>query len=221
MSATGAPQPPAGPNRRKFYRRSKPFQGVYYTPPGLRVPLVGLNLSGGGMCVLFQQPFAERSPELKVGAVVHTEAFTMNGVVRWGDVVKIKGVDHFRYGLKLTSISDADWDRLMHWTIENNTDFVEGSTLSAAQRDALVTEWTQEKIAKELLARGRVDPYPAGQLPLIEYVFVRYTMRAGTPYVWLRVRSRCTDAKLRTTIDRITNVLVACNDGHLKILEAG
>ena len=219
-SATSAPQQPSVPNRRKFYRRTKPFQGVYYASPGERVPLVGLDISGGGLCVLLQQPVKDLSAELMLGAVIQAKPFTVIGTIRWSDVVKVKGVDHFRYGLKLKSIADDDWDRLMLWTVENNSDFVEGATLSAAQRDSLITQQTQDHIATDLRAKERIDPYADGKLPLIEYNFVKYTMRQGAPYVWLRVRSRCTDRTLHTIVDHMTNVLVSCDDGHIKLIDA-
>ena len=57
-------------------------------------------------------------------------------------------------------------------------------------------------------------------MPLIEYNFVKYTMRHGIPYVWLRVRSRCTRPNPHAITDHVTNVLIGCNDGHMKILEA-
>jgi len=218
-SATTTPQQPSTPNRRKFFRRTKPFQGVYYATPGERVPLVGLDISGGGLCILLQQPVKDLSAELMLGAVIQAKPFTVIGTVRWSDVVKVKGVDHFRYGLKLKSIADDDWDRLMLWTVENNSDFSEGATLSAAQRDSLITQQTQDKIAESLLAKGRIDPYSDGKLPLIEYNFVKYTMRQGSPYVWLRVRSRCTDRTLQTVVDHMTNVLVSTDDGHTKLID--
>ena len=218
-SATSTPQQPSVPNRRKFFRRTKPFQGVYYATPGERVPLVGLDISGGGLCILLQQPVKDLSAELMLGAVIQTKPFTVIGTVRWSDVVKVKGVDHYRYGLKLKSIADDDWDRLMLWTVENNSDFVEGATLSSAQRDSLITQQTQDKIADELQTKGRIDPFQDGKLPLIEYNFVKYTMRQGAPYVWLRVRSRCTDRTLQTIVDHMTNVLVSCDDGHTKLID--
>ena len=207
------------PNRRKFFRRSKPFQGVFYASAGERLPLIGLDISGGGLCVLLQQAIKDAGPELTLGAVIDNRPFTVIGTVRWSDVVKVKGVDHYRYGLKLKSIADDDWDRLMLWTVENNAEFSEGTTLSAAQRDALITEQTQVKIAESLQARERIDPVVDGKLPLIEYNFVKYTMRQGVPYVWLRVRSRRMDAMLHTVVDHNTNVLVSCDDGHIKLIE--
>lgn len=209
----------AAQNRRKFFRRSKPFQGIFYANAGERLPLVGLDISGGGLCILLQQPIKDPGPELKLGAVIDNKPFTIIGMVRWSDVVKVKGVDHYRYGLKLKSIADEDWDRLMLWTVENNAEFVEGSTLSAAQRDALVTQQTQEKIAEALHSKDRIDSVVDGKLPLIEYNFVKYTMRQGAPYVWLRVRSRRMDKTLHEVVDHNTNVLVSCDDGHIKLID--
>lgn len=218
-TATAVP-PQAADNRRKFYRRSKPFQGVFYAASGEKLPLVGLDISGGGLCILLQQPIKDGGPELTLGAVIDNKPFTVIGTVRWTDVVKVRGVDHYRYGLKLKSIADEDWDRLMLWTVENNSEFSEGTTLSAAQRDALITQQAQQKIAEELVSRERIDAVVDGRLPLIEYSFVKYTMRQGVPYVWLRVRSRRADHTLQTVVDYKSNVLVSCDDGHIKLVDA-
>jgi hypothetical protein len=217
--ATPPPQQPSVPNRRKFFRRSKPFQGVYYAQPGERVPTIGLDVSGGGMCILLQQPVKDPAAEMMIGAVIENKPFTIVGTIRWSDVVKVKGVDHYRYGLKLQSIADEDWDRLIQWTLESNAELVEGQSLSAAQRDALVTASTQNQISQELLNRERIDPFGENRLPLIEYNFVKYTMRQGVPYVWLKVRSRTIDKTLRTAVDHMTNILVGCEDGNLKIVD--
>ncbi len=48
---------------------------------------------------------------------------------------------------------------------------------------------------------------------------MKYTMRQGSPYVWLRVRSRCTDRTLQTVVDHMTNVLVSTDDGHTKLID--
>jgi hypothetical protein len=181
--------------------------------------MVGLNAGGGGFCVVFQQPFDHAPAEMRLGAVVESEAFTMNATIRWHDVMRIKGVEHHRYGVKLTAIADRAWDQLMRWTVQDNPEFVEGASLSEAQRDALITPKTQERIVADLLRKGRVDPYEDGKLPLVEYNFLRYTMRHGTPYVWLCVRSRTSDPILHTTKDQATNVLVGCYDGHIKYLD--
>jgi len=216
----GAAKESTAPNRRKFYRRTKPFQGVFYASGGERLPLVGLDISGGGLCILLQQPIKDPGPELTLGAVIENKPFTVIGTIRWTDIVKVRGVDHYRYGLKLKSIADEDWDRLMLWTVENNADFAEGTALSAAQRDSLITQQTQGNIADSLQSRERIDPVVDGKLPLIEYNFVKYTMRQGVPYVWLKVRSRRMDRTLHTVVDHNTNVLISCDDGHIKLIDS-
>jgi len=217
--ATPAAPQPATQNRRRFPRRQKPFQGVYYANPGERIPTVGLDLSGGGTCLLLQQPVKDPNAELMIGAVVDAKPFTLVGRIRWSDVVKVKGVDHYRYGLQLQSIADEDWDRLMAWTLQSSSELAEGSTLSPEQRDAMITPDTQLKIGEELVTRERVDPFQAGKLPLIEYSFVKYTMRQGVPYIMLKVRSRASD-KIKSSIEEFfTQILVGCDDGHLKILD--
>jgi len=220
--AAAAPPQPSAPNRRRFPRRQKPFQGVYYANPGERVPTVGLDLSGGGACLLLQQPVKDPNAELMIGAVIDQKPFTIVGRIRWSDVVKVKGVDHYRYGLQLQSIADEDWDRLMLWTLQTSgeaEDLKEGAALSPEQRDALMTAETQNKIGEELVSKERVDPFQAGKLPLIEYNFVKYTMRQGVPYIMLKVRSRSTDRIKQSIEDYYTQILVGCDDGHLKILD--
>ena len=188
--------------------------------PHERIPTVGLDAGGGGICILLQTPVKEAAAaELTIGAMIENQPLTMIGRVCWGDVVKVKGSDHYRYGLKLESIADEDWDRLMQWSVETNSEYREGEPLSEPQRDALLISQTQEEIARELLARERIDPFGENRLPPIEYHFRKYTMRQGVPYVWLLVRSRCSDRINHTVVDHMTNILVGCYDRNIKILD--
>src|SRR6185437_4557763 len=100
-----APAPKANPqNRRRFPRRATPFQGVYYRQTGERVPIVGLDLSGGGLAILVQNRIEDTNSELTIGGVIDKKPFSFSGKLRWADTVKFKGVDHFRYGVMFAKI---------------------------------------------------------------------------------------------------------------------
>ena len=206
--------------RRRYPRRSKPFQGVYYTEPGDHVPTVGLDISGGGICLLVQKPISDPTQLLTLGVMVGDKPFSVVGRVLWSNVYQVKGVDHYRYGIKLSTIADADWERLMHWILDGGAGTApEGSHLTDAQRDELLASEVQSQIAEALVERERLDPPGAGRAPRIEYVFERYTMRLGTPYMAFRLHTRHSDLYKRTIEEHDTRILVGCEDGRLKVLD--
>ena len=211
-------QPTTTNNRRRFPRRAKPFQGVYYTQPGERIPTVGLDISGGGLSLLLQHPVKDLAGDLMIGAVIDDKPFSVVARVRWADTFKVKGVDHYRYGLSLSSIADKDWDRLMHWTLQHSGDLAEGATLSAEQRDAMISAEMQFKIGQALVEKERLDPFQDNKLPLIEYNFERYTMRGGIPYMLFKIRSRYSDRIHSRIEEHFTEILVGCEDGKLTVL---
>jgi PilZ domain len=108
-SSSTVPAAKTADNRRRFPRRGTPFQGVYYRQTGERIPIVGLDFSGGGLSVLVQNRIEDVASDLTIGGVIDGKPFSLSGRIRWADTVKVKGVDHFRYGVKLAQIADGDW----------------------------------------------------------------------------------------------------------------
>lgn len=196
--------------RRRFPRRAKPFQAVYWPTADVRFPAVGLDIGGGGLCLLTQQPIPADAKELSVVVLIDEKPVPLTGIVKWTDTIKYKDKDHYRHGLKLTKISDADWDAMMNSLsvqIGLSTP-ASGSVLTAKQRDTLIPATLQGEIAEALVKRERLDKPSPGNLPLTEYKFEGYTMRKSVPFYKLTVRSKVRNLSGRDLVDFRTTILV-------------
>ena len=143
-------------------------------------------------------------------ALVENQPVPLTARVAWNQGIALKGKPHFRYGMKLSKIADKDWERLMHWTLEDAdpTKFVkEGTTLTDEQRDMLLGQGQQRAICASLASHGRLDPVDNGRLPLVQYKFDGYTMRDSVPLYKFTVRSKVTKDR-HQSIEHRTRVLV-------------
>lgn len=194
-SGNGRPNREPVHNRRRFARLRKPFQAVYFPTQEVRVPAVGLDFSGGGFCLLTQEPLPQGSELLNAAVLIGERPVPVSGVVRWRDTVLYRGRRHYRYGLKFTAINDADWEHIMQASAEGEKDgnaFATGNTLTSSQRDMLVPYLVQRRVVELLVRAGRLDqPRSSGVAP-VQYRLEGYMMRQGVPYLRLTVRSKRT-----------------------------
>ena len=197
-------------DRRRYPRRAKPFQAVYWPTPEMRFPAVGLDIGGGGLCLLTQQPIPAGGQELSIVVLVDERPVPVTGTLKWADTIKYKDKEHYRYGVKLTKISDADWDAMMNALsvqIGLGTP-ASGSVLTAKQRDTLIPAKVQGEITEALVKRGRLDAPQHDCLPLAEYKFEGYTMRKSVPFYKLTVRTKMRTASGRDLNEFRTTILV-------------
>ena len=176
----------------------------------MRFPAVGLDIGGGGLCLLTQQPIPSDARELSIVVLIDERPVPITGFVKWTDTIKYKDKDHYRYGLKLLKISDADWDSMMNALsvqIGLGTP-ASGSILTAKQRDSLIPSGVQEQIAEALVKRERLDAPQHDCLPLTEYKFEGYTMRKSVPFYKLTVRSKKRNLSGRDLNEFRTTILV-------------
>ena len=197
-------------DRRRYPRRAKPFQAVYWPASDMRFPAVGLDIGGGGLCLLTQQPIPTEVHELSVVVLIDEKPVPVTGMVKWNDTIKYKDKDHFRYGLKLLKIADGDWDTMMNsLSVQLGLGTpANGSVLTAKQRDQLIPARVQEQISDALIKRERLDPPQHDCLPLTEYKFEGYTMRKSVPMYKLSVRSKARNLSGRDLNEFRTTILV-------------
>ena len=176
----------------------------------MRFPAVGLDIGGGGLCLLTQQPIPGEIRELSVVVLVDERPVPVSGAVMWTDTIKYKDKDHFRYGLKLLKIADADWDSMMNsLSVQMGLGTpASGSVLTATQRDQLIPHRVQEQISEALIKRERLDAPHGDSLPLTEYKFEGYTMRKSVPMYKLSVRSKKRNLSGRDLNEFRTTILV-------------
>lgn len=169
-----------------------------------------MDVGGGGLCLLTQQPIPEELSELSVVLLIDERPVPVTGSVKWNDSIKYKDKEHFRYGLKLLKIADGDWDGMMNsMSVQMGLSTpATGAILTAKQRDQLIPARVQEQISEALVKRERLDAPHADCLPLTEYKFEGYTMRKSVPMYKLTVRSKKRNLSGRDLNEFRTTVLV-------------
>jgi len=177
------------------------------------MPAVGLDISGGGLCLLTQEPLPAGREQLNAVVLVANRPVPISGSICWRDIVSYRGRPHYRYGLRFTAINDSDWEHIMEFAVEEahgDAAPALGSTLTQSQCNVLIPYLAQRRIAEELVRAGRLDQPRSAGLALVAYRFDGYAMRQGVPYLRLTVRSRRT---IFSTISEFsTKVLVPLND---------
>jgi len=209
-------------NRRIFPRRRNTYPAAYVDDSSAQKPAYGLDISGGGICLLTKEPIPPSVlKNLELLVMVGPRKVRLTGSGCWAVPMKVRGTTHFRYGLRLRQIADHDWDYVMEHSLvdgEGGPQLTPGSLLTDAQRMAILSDETQHRIAESLAHKKRLDYRGTGQLPLVEYTFNDYVMQRGTPFYRLTVRSKMTNPD-RSTTEHRTAVLVAVEGSAVKVLD--
>jgi hypothetical protein len=207
-------------NRRIFPRRRTTFPATYVVGGGVQRPAFGLDISGGGMCLLAKDPIPVASLQnLEVFAMIGARRLHFSAGARWAEPFEVRGQSHHRYGLKLKAIADSDWDYVMEHSLEapNDAAVLPGKPLSTTQRDWILSAAKQDQIAAALTTIGRLR-HVGGKLPLVEYTFGGYVMQRGIAFYKFLVRSRNVQPD-QTTSDYLTTVAVAIEGDTVRILD--
>ncbi len=104
------------PNRRKYPRKRKPYRATVSIDGAIQKPAIGLDISGGGLCLLTQEPTGR--DEFEVRATIDTRVLRMRGRSVWQDTVTHQGKSVWRYGMRFTGISADDWDAIIRYTTD-------------------------------------------------------------------------------------------------------
>ena len=106
-------------NRRRFPRKRKPYRATYSLDGNAQKPAIGLDISGGGMCILTQEKIAR--DEFEVRATLYDRTARMRAKFVWTDPVTHQGRTCFRYGTRFTGIPADDWDAIIRFTTDRTT----------------------------------------------------------------------------------------------------
>lgn len=107
------------PNRRKFPRKRKPYRATFSVDGGTtQKPAIGLDISGGGLCVLTQEPVGR--DEFEVRATLDARTVRVRAKSVWQDTVAHQGKSVWRYGMRFTGISADDWDAIIRYTTDKS-----------------------------------------------------------------------------------------------------
>jgi PilZ domain len=165
------------PNRRKYPRKRKPYRATVSIDGGVsQKPAIGLDISGGGLCLLTQEPTGRE--EFEVRATIDTRLLRMRAKSVWQDTVTHQGKSVWRYGLRFTGISADDWDSIVRYTTdkpvqEENKAQEELVSVRMTPDDAnrLLPVQLQKRLLQMLVERRRLAPLQENVTPLVQYFY--------------------------------------------------
>ncbi len=162
-------------NRRKFPRKRKPYRASY-TLDGITMrTAIGLDISGGGLCILTQAPVPRDEFDVRVELDAHS--VRMRAKIVWHDNVQHQGKKVWRYGMRFVGIAADDWDAIMRYTTdravtETNKAQEELSAVRMTPDDTarLLPRELQTRLLQMLVERRRLAPL-TDRVPLVQYFY--------------------------------------------------
>lgn len=208
-------------NRRTYPRRRTTFPATYLAETNLQRPAYGLDISGGGVCLLTQEQIPRSQlKHLSLLAIVGEKKVRFQASGCWGVPTQVRGKTLYRYGLRMKAIADHDWNYVMEHSLDGDggPGLTLGTILTALQRDSILPLQRQYAIAEGLVRKARLASTIDGRLPLVEYTFTGYAMQRGIPYYKLSVRSKVV-SRGHTVAEHKTSVLAAIEGDSIRILD--
>ncbi|HET7815518.1 MAG TPA: PilZ domain-containing protein [Candidatus Baltobacteraceae bacterium] len=184
------------PNRRKYPRKRKPYRATFSVDGGTtQKPAIGLDISGGGLCVLTQEPVGR--DEFEVRATLDARTVRVRAKSVWQDKVTHQGKSVWRYGMRFTGISADDWDAIVRYTTdkevaEGNKAQDELATVRMTPDDAnrLLPQRLQRRLLHMLVERRRLAPLRENQTPLVQYFYSGVVRHEGRLMHRLTIQSK-------------------------------
>lgn len=164
-------------NRRKYPRKRKPYRATFSIDAGItQKPAIGLDVSGGGLCVLTQEPVGR--DEFEIRATIEQRIVRVRARAVWQDTVTHQGKSVWRYGMRFTGIAAEDWDAIIRFTTdkpvaESNKAQDELTTVRMTPDDAdrLLPHKLQQRLLAMLAERRRLAPLSDKVTPLVQYFY--------------------------------------------------
>jgi hypothetical protein len=184
------------PNRRKYPRKRKPYRATFSVDAGVsQKPAIGLDISGGGLCVLTQEPVGK--DEFEIRATIESRVVRVRAKSVWQDTVTHQGKSVWRYGMRFTGISADDWDAIIRYTTdkaveETNKAQEELTTVRMTPDDAnrLLPSRLQQRLLQMLVERRRLAPMKDNQTPLVQYFYSGVIRHEGKLMHRLTIQSK-------------------------------
>jgi hypothetical protein len=163
-------------NRRKFPRKRKPYRAAYSLDGTATRAAIGLDISGGGLCILTQEPAGK--DEFEVRVQLEDRNLRVRAKVVWHDNVQHQGRKVWRYGMRFTGIPADDWDAIIRYTTDrpvedSNKAQEELSTVRMTPDDTarLLPKELQNRLLSMLVERRRLAPLDERVTPLVQYFY--------------------------------------------------
>jgi hypothetical protein len=188
------------PNRRKYPRKRKPYRATFSVDGGTtQKPAIGLDISGGGLCVLTQEPAGK--DEFEIRATIESRIIRLRAKAVWQDTVTHQGKSVWRYGMRFTGIAADDWDAIVRYCAdqavsETNKAQEELTTVRMTPDDAnrLLPSRLQQRLLHMLVQRRRLAPLAENKTPLVQYFYSGVVRHEGKMMHRLTIQSKVVGA---------------------------
>ncbi len=164
-------------NRRKYPRRRKPYRATFSVDGGAsQRPAIGLDISGGGLCILTQEPVGK--DEFEVRATLEARVIRARAKSVWQDTVAHEGKSVWRYGMRFTGISADDWDAVVRYASDKPVeephkakDEIAAVRMTPDDANRLLPAALQRRLLQVLVERRRLAPLRDDITPLVQYFY--------------------------------------------------
>ncbi len=184
------------PNRRRYPRKRKPYRATVSLDGGQsQKPAIGLDISGGGLCLLTQEPVSK--DEFEIRATIDTRVVRLRAKSVWQDTVSHQGKSVWRYGMRFTGISADDWDAVVRYTTDKTVE-----EQNKAQEELVAVRMTpddanrllpvalQKRLLSLLVERRRLAPVTSSVTPLVQYFYSGLVRHNGQLMHRLTIQSK-------------------------------
>jgi hypothetical protein len=182
-------------NKRKYPRKRKPYRASYSVDGKTQKIAIGLDLSGGGCCVITQENVTQK--EFDLLAQIESRTVRLRAKTVWQDTVTHQGRRVFRYGMQFTGIRADDWDAIIRYTSdkpveETNKAIEDLSKVRMTPDDTarLLPLALQKRLLGMLVQRGRLAPLDERVTPLIQFFYSGIVKHEGKPMHRLTIQSK-------------------------------
>jgi hypothetical protein len=183
-------------NRRKYPRKTKPYWATVSADGGLtKKPAIGVDISGGGLCVLTQEPVAKA--EFEVYATIEKLVLRMRAKSVWQDMGTHEGKVVWRYGVCFTGIGADDWDAIIRYASDQAIDEankaqaeLEAVRMTPDDANRLFPAELQQKLLEMLVERRRLAPLQESITPLVQYFYSGVVRHKNAMVHELTIQSR-------------------------------
>jgi hypothetical protein len=191
-------------NKRKYPRKRRPYRAAYSLDGKTQKPAIGLDLSGGGCCILLQENVTQKEFELR--AQIDDRMVRLRAKTVWQDNVTHQGRKVWRYGMQFTGIPADDWDAIIRYTtdkpVAESNKAVEDLTrvrLTPDDTARLLPLALQTRLLQMLVQRGRLAPLDDRTNPLVQYFYSGIVKHEGKPMHRLLIQSKVVDDDAHTS----------------------
>jgi hypothetical protein len=185
-------------NKRKYPRKRRPYRAAYSTDGKTQKSAIGLDLSGGGCCILTQESVGQKEFELR--AQIEERMVRLRAKTVWQDNVTHQGRRVWRYGMQFTGIPADDWDAIIRYTADKPVvdankaaEDLAKVRLTADDTARLLPLALQNRLLQMLVQRRRLAPLDERATPLVQYFYSGVVKHEGKPMHRLTIQSKVVD----------------------------